>query len=265
MTGLWRRITRITSWFAHPLRLATLGVVVAVGAGLVAWSTVGSNGRTVGLGHPPSPSPRTSGITAKGDGSSPTSTAPGPRYAAASGGSSETPATGGTATSAPPTTPAPGRTIATTTSPPPPPCTTSAFVPSVSTDRTSYAVGQPVTITTTVTNTGPSCTEDEQAGFTCPGAYVDDASGQLVWTSAPEPSTGCAARTGPPTVLPSGWSEQTQYLWQQDACTGGAGGCSHDQVPPGEYRVVGTNWSQASAPVTVSITPAGPGSTTTTT
>lgn len=251
MTGLWRRIT---SWFTLPRSLAALAAVLLVGAGIGVWSAVGTSGGPRHTGTHSASGPSTAAGGQGSSTSSPSSTAPTPEYAAASGSSpsSSVPST----TTLAPTTSAPPP----TTEPPPPACQTSVFTPSVSTDQTSYSTGELVRITTTVTNTGPACTETEQAGFTCPGANVDNSSGQLVWTSAPAPDTGCASKSGPPTVLPSGWAQQTQFVWAQDVCTNRVNACPQNQVPPGQYSVFGTNWNLVSSPVTVTITSTGPGS-----
>lgn len=187
---------------------------------------------------------------------SPTTAAPTPEYAAASSGNSGQSATNAPSTAA---TTAPASVLTTTTQPSPPPCQSSNFTVSAATDKSAYSIGEPVQIFVTVTNTGPACSMHLTETPICPGAEVKDASGQTVWTTSAVYLTGCPAHSGPATVLPTGWSQQWQFTWQQNPCTSPEN-CS-GQVPPGRYEVYG-NDGQYSAPVPVTIT--RPATTTTT-
>jgi hypothetical protein len=132
-------------------------------------------------------------------------------------------------------------------------CQLSNFVASATSDHKSYMQGEPVTILATVTNTGPACTTDEAEGFVCIGADVEDASGTLVWTVWAPPTTGCAASSGPTSVLPTGWTQQAVWTWSQEECTSHMTNCSGQPVASGQYQVFGDNWDHLSSPVWITI------------
>jgi hypothetical protein len=140
-----------------------------------------------------------------------------------------------------------------------PDCEISSFVASATTDKRHYFENEPVTISVTVTNTGPACATDERApygGLVCIGADVEDLSGGTVWTVWAPPITGCAAsgtNAEPPTILPAGWSQEGGFTWQQDICTNHVTNCTGQSVPTGQYQVFGDNWMHLSAPVWIAV------------
>lgn len=148
-------------------------------------------------------------------------------------------------------------TTTTTTSPPPPACVWSNFSTAVTTDQSVYATGQTVGITLTFRNDAAPCTVDS-TGYGCPAVDIDS-SGSLIWTSSPQPSTGCAAGYTPPTVLGTTWSQTDQFSWNQSACANPqTPNCTAQQVAPGQYQVVGLDQGGVSsipqsAPATISI------------
>lgn len=146
-----------------------------------------------------------------------------------------------------------------------PPCIESNFATTVTTNQSTYAAGVPVNISVTLHNVGPACTENNIDGYGCLYPTVSNSSGGQVWVPwAPYLPVDCPYASGPPTQLATGWSQEEQWTWTQDACST-LQSCPKSQVPPGQYEVVGTNWNgTSSAPVTITITSSSSGPTSTT-
>ena len=120
---------------------------------------------------------------------------------------------------------------------PPRPCTASRFAVRVSTDHASFPTGGSVEITMTISNGGPTCSGVEGSGPCDAGATVANESGQVVWVSNLGPY-GCPALIIQ--SVPSDWSDATQLTWAEDECPALGGQCTHAQVPPGMYSLVGS-------------------------
>jgi hypothetical protein len=155
-------------------------------------------------------------------------------------------------------------TVPTTTVPNLPACQPSSFTSSATTDQDTYEQGELVTIAATVTNMGRACVTNEEDALVCIGADVEDASGDLVWTTWAPPTTGCAAGSGPAVVLPRGWAQHASWAWQQDECTSHITNCSGQRVPPGRFQLFGDDWDHLSSPIWITIESPGPVTTTTT-
>lgn len=152
----------------------------------------------------------------------------------------------------------PAGTTTTTTNPLPPACVWSNFSTTVTTDQGDYATGGTVAITLTFRNGATPCTVNS-TGYGCPAVDIDDASGTLIWTSTPQPSTGCAAAFAPATVLGTTWTQTDQLSWGQTACSNPeTPNCAAQPAPPGQYQITGLDQGGVShipqsAPVTISI------------
>jgi hypothetical protein len=162
-----------------------------------------------------------------------------------------------------PAPPAPPPTTTTTAVPLPPVCNWSDFSTTVATDQAAYPQGQTVHITLTYRNAGPRCTLFV-TGYGCPDVDVENAGGQPTWTTASEPTTGCAATftPGSPTVLDSTWSQSYPVDWTQVDCStrtgGNTGTCAGQQVAAGQYQIIGKDTGGVSrippsAPLVVTI------------
>lgn len=170
-----------------------------------------------------------------------------------------------TTTSVPETTTSPPATAAstvppsTTTIPPattvaaPPLCATQQYMTQATTDRSAYAKGETVTITVSMTNSGPTCTG------TTPGscglsASVESQSGNDVWDSGagadnPPLVLGQGCPTAESQTIPHGDSTNRVLQWKQDQCSFDPSGppqhpnpdCPGTQVPDGTYTVTAPN------------------------
>jgi len=169
-------------------------------------------------------------------------------------------------TSLPPVT---TTTIATLTS-----CGASQFSLILTTNQTTYSIGQAVQIRASIRNDGPACTGLESAGPEEPncfgGVRATNQQGQVVWDSgAGTYDTPTACPVALIQTVPSGWSATSQTTWAQDECpyaTDGPGPgmtnpqCTQVQVPPGDYSLV-ADWAVStdnsgesqSPPVTIAI------------
>jgi len=137
------------------------------------------------------------------------------------------------------TTNAPSRFAQPTTIAAPQPCRASAFLVRASTGQTSYAIGEPVPMTVTISNTGPTCTGIEGSGPCDEGVAITGESDQLVWVSNPGPYA-CPAMVLE--SVPSSWRDSAQLTWSQVECPEPGAQCTQAQVPPGNYSLV-ASWT----------------------
>jgi len=158
-----------------------------------------------------------------------------------------------TSTAAPTTTAATPRSTTTivaaaaptTTTAPPPPCARSESPMTSTTDKTTYAPGQTVTVTIQTTN--GSTRPCYQPAYS--GARVTDSSGATVAEVAVAPSYGPAG----PTAVGPGQSRTTTWQWNQQGCSGST--CK--QAGPGTYGIevffgaYPSTWTSPVARVTV--------------
>jgi hypothetical protein len=171
-------------------------------------------------------------------------------------------AAGATTSTMPPTT-------TTTTSS----CSDTQFVVSVATDRTVYALGQPVYATASWTNIGPTCRGPVSLTVPCAGWLVVDSQGQSVWQVAAATTgavgLGACAMWKLPDPIPSGYSvpfrladlQASTPYWNQTQCAvppaqwdrvGANPNCPDTQVPSGSYTVEISWWPfEASAPIAI--------------
>jgi hypothetical protein len=141
-------------------------------------------------------------------------------------------------------------------------CTSQILVATVRTNESSYAPGQTVIISVTLTNEGLACSipTPSPCGPTPPGASVYNSAGEDVWESGagggliscpPEPVTSV--------TYPAGYSSTRVLDWRQDKCflqlrPSQILHCPRTQVPAGRYRIIGSNGTseQATAAITIS-------------
>ncbi|MHB8681497.1 MAG: hypothetical protein ACYDA2_05305 [Acidimicrobiales bacterium] len=132
---------------------------------------------------------------------------------------------------------------------------------SVSTDKSSYAGGAPVTISLTYHN--PSrygCADTTAATTGCgPAASASNETGQVVWENFANPQN--APYNCPAGILnrpiPGSADETGTQVWHQDYCTGSESpsfqtnpNCPQTQVPPGNYTISGSWGTNENAPPT---------------
>lgn len=124
---------------------------------------------------------------------------------------------------APPTTGGPGL------------CTASDLQLSASSDSSSYAPGQPVDLSTDVTDV-VACTFEAQApaGRACADSIVVEQSDSRLW---PWPGQGEQCSPPAPTVLEPGDRETLAAVWNQRVLTADG---STEQASAGSYQAVGT-------------------------
>lgn len=249
---------RITPWVSVAVLL-----ILSAGAASASTLTAPRHAPT----SPPVAAPETSGAPPT-SAALPTTTLPG-----GSGSSTTEPFP---ATTALPPTEAPG--TATTTGTPPatealPDCKSSNFDLVLRTDKTTYDVGQTVTITVTIRNVGPACSGfPGGAGSVCSGSSgalapgesdsgcggfescfgegisISDSSGLEVWSSAGAPGYDSGVTSCPALVaetLATGWSGSTEFVWHEDQCPSSAPlttntQCTRAQVSAGSYMIAGT-------------------------
>lgn len=115
-------------------------------------------------------------------------------------------------------------------------CQASHFLFHLKTDKASYSTGETVQISLSIRNTGPPCSGLSGNGPCVDRAIVSTASGQAVWVSNPG-VYACPAQE--PQTIPSGSRDSDSFSWTQDECSALGSQCTNEQVPPGEYSVVG--------------------------
>ena len=124
---------------------------------------------------------------------------------------------------------------------PPPACVGSQFASAITTSGSTFAPGQTIPITLTITNVGQPC-ESTAGGKTdvldgCPYLVATNASGQSVWNSMANPyGAGCGA-SGRSGIVPTGWSQTLPFSWNQLECPVSGSGCTQVQAPPGTYTI----------------------------
>lgn len=155
-------------------------------------------------------------------------------------------------TTTPPTTSPSETTLApTTTTTVPPSCTNQQFTAEATTDHPTYARGEIVNITVTMSNSGPTC-EGVPPWFCGQNASIYNSSHTDVWDwgagpNQPQDVTGCPAAVS--STIPHGSSSTESMQWHQDQCTFEPSGdmtvpnpdCPQTQVPDGTYTVVADN------------------------
>ncbi len=163
---------------------------------------------------------------------------PGSAVPAATGSASApaAPASSGTAAAAPPTSPeAASR------------CTAGEVTASASTDRPAYRAGDPITLTTTLTNhSAQACSLDVSPRD--PQFTVSGGGGEVWRTCGPGQSCPLYERL---VVLPAGGSRTETTSWNQHTCD--ASSCQGPPPPAGAYHETATwgDLGSASAPFTV--------------
>lgn len=127
------------------------------------------------------------------------------------------------------------------------------FKVTVTTDRTTYTVGQPVKIMVTGTNPGPPCLGSPGGltdGLAGAGAAYDSAN-HKVWDDWAQPNQiGPAVSGGAAAIeerVPHNFKDALPETWDQDRCTLDSSAreavapnpdCPQTQVPPGKYTIV---------------------------
>lgn len=162
-----------------------------------------------------------------------------------------------------PTSPASTPSEPTTTTEPMPACQESQFVLTATTDKTTYAPGETVTISLTMRDTSSTaCLDTGVMVWGCYGAAASNSTGAQVWESWAGPDglpVNCPT-TGYPTTIPGHTSTTAQVSWTQDECTQPVTNaqpnpdCPQVQVPSGPYEITGS-WTifPSPPPVTVDI------------
>jgi hypothetical protein len=128
------------------------------------------------------------------------------------------------------------------------------FLATLRTSKPSYAPGQPVAVTVTQVNDGPTCTIPPQV---CgpPHALVTayNSAGVDVWDGDARktiPGGNTCAPGGPDMTWTAGYSDTEEFSWSQDECTVETTGtpgqsnpnCPGTRLPTGRYRIVGQFW-----------------------
>jgi hypothetical protein len=113
-------------------------------------------------------------------------------------------------------------------------CNSARLLRTTATDRSTYAVGAPVGVSTSVINLSKrTCAVDIQA---CVSATVKDAQGKTVWSAVPLNAL-CALFITRQTLLP-GQAVTRSWTWDQHVCLY-IGQCPGPQVPKGTYVAQG--------------------------
>jgi hypothetical protein len=127
---------------------------------------------------------------------------------------------------------------------PPPACVGSQFAAAVTASGSTFAPGQTIPITLSITNVGQPCESFGGGGNAdvlegCPYLVATNASGQSVWNSTANPygGSGCAT-PGIGGAIPTGWSQTYPFSWNQLECPTSGSGCTQVQAPPGTYTIV---------------------------
>jgi hypothetical protein len=128
------------------------------------------------------------------------------------------------------------------------------FLTTLRTSKPSYAPGQPVIVTVTQVNDGPTCTIPPQV---CgpPHALVSayNSAGVDVWDGIARktlPGGNTCGFGGPDMTWTAGYSDTEEFTWSQDKCTLGFSpwpgrlnpNCPGTQLPAGSYRIAGEFW-----------------------
>jgi hypothetical protein len=114
-----------------------------------------------------------------------------------------------------------------------PMCRSAALARTTSTDKTTYASGAPVKISTSLVNASRrTCAVDIRA---CVSATVTNSNGTVVWSAVPFNAL-CAQYIVHQTLAP-GHGVTRSWTWDQHACVL-VGKCG-SQVPPGRYVAQG--------------------------
>jgi hypothetical protein len=127
------------------------------------------------------------------------------------------------------------------------PCTAGEVTATASTDRPAYRAGDPVTLTTTLTNhSTQACSLDVSARD--PAFSVSGGGGEVWRSCGPGQSCPLYERL---VVLPAGGSRTETTSWNQHTCD--ASGCQGPPPSAGVYRETATwgDLGSASAPFTV--------------
>ena len=128
------------------------------------------------------------------------------------------------------------------------------FLTTLRTSQLSYARGQPVIVTVTQVNDGPTCTIPPQV---CgpPNAQVSayNSAGMDVWDGDARktvPGGDTCLPDGPDMTWTAGYSDTEEFTWNQGKCTLATSvatgrqntNCPGTQLPAGPYRIVGEFW-----------------------
>jgi hypothetical protein len=127
------------------------------------------------------------------------------------------------------------------------PCTAGEVTATATTDRPAYRAGDPVTLTTTLTNhSTQACTLDVSPRD--PAFSVSGGGGEVWRTCGPGQSCPLYERL---VTLPAGGSRTETASWNQHTCD--ASGCQGPPPPAGAYHETATwgDLGSASAPFTV--------------
>jgi hypothetical protein len=126
---------------------------------------------------------------------------------------------------------------------PPPACVGSQFAAAVTTSGSTFAKGQTIPITLSITNVGQPCESFGGGGNAdvlegCPYLVATNASGQSVWNSTANTDGGSACGAGGAYgAIPTGWSQTYPFSWNQLQCPVSGSGCTQIQAPPGNYTI----------------------------
>ncbi len=126
-------------------------------------------------------------------------------------------------------------------------CTAGEVTATASTDRPAYRPGDPITLTTTLTNhSSQACSLDVSPRD--PQFSVSGGGGEVWRTCGPGQSCPLYERL---VVLPAGGSRTETASWNQNTCD--ASSCQGPPPPAGAYREIATwgDLGSASAPFTV--------------
>ena len=123
-----------------------------------------------------------------------------------------------------------------------PACVGSQFAAAVTTSSSTFAKGQTIPITLSITNVGQPCESFGGGGNAdvlegCPYVMATNASGQSVWNSMANPYGAGCATPGIGGAIPSGWSQTYPFSWNQLECPVSGSGCTQIQAPPGTYSI----------------------------
>ncbi len=145
------------------------------------------------------------------------------------------PTTPDTGPSTGPTTILPTTTLPITTITQPPLCSNAQLLYSISTDKTRYALGEPVRITRTVRNQGPTCWDDGTFNLRlgCFLVKITDTAGHLIFQNA----CPASAEVGP---VDGGTVTSAATTWPQVACADTTDSCAAPVAPAGTYTITTT-------------------------
>jgi hypothetical protein len=126
-----------------------------------------------------------------------------------------------------------------------PACIGSQFAAAVTTSGSSFAPGQTIPITLSITNVGQPCESAPTLGnadvLSCgPYLVATNTGGQTVWNSTqfPEGGSGCGAGGSNGTgTIPTGWSQAYAFAWNQAECPISGPACTESPAPAGYYTI----------------------------